>query len=58
MKLNGQNLKKYSAEYYDDIVKQIARDWEEVYSDCKIGSISIVQRGTFLYYALVVFEEV
>ena len=58
MRLNGQYTKKYTAEEYDDIVKQITRDWEEVYHDCKIGSVSIMQRGVFSYCALVVFEEV
>jgi len=58
MRKNGQYLKKYTDEDFEGIVSQITRDWEEVYSDCKIGNISVVQRGTFLYYALVVFEEV
>lgn len=57
MKVNGQYLKKYSGFTYDDLTERIAKEWKDVYSDCRIVSISM-QKDVALVHALVVFEEV
>ena len=59
MKLNNQILERYTyASYeggFDAIMKSIEWDWEQRYSNCKIGDMSVFYAyGT--YHAAVVFE--
>lgn len=58
MNLNGQHLIKYSGCDPDSVVNKVVTAWEEVYSDCRIVSLSVVCGNYGLYYGYVVFEEV
>lgn len=55
---NGQYFIKYSSVCSDNVIKQITMDWETVYRDCRIVSLSIVYSGGGLYSGYVVFEEI
>lgn len=57
MRKNGQYLKKYSGIDVSDVQAKICVDWETVYTDCKIVSISI-NHDHGLFHGLVVYEEV
>jgi hypothetical protein len=49
-------MKKYSGYTYDDLQERIVKDWDSVYSDCRIVAFSM-ERDVALVHALVVFEE-
>lgn len=56
MRLNGQYFKSYTEYSMSDLQSRIAYEWENIYSDCKIVSISTSISGR-CHHALVVFEE-
>ena len=58
MKHNGQYFKKYSSVWPDEVMKQITMDWETVYRDCRIASLSILYSGHGLFSGYVVFEAI